>query len=104
MSLVVAVTTERLTYKTTQRLVSDEPLLLLIRGDDINEECDHILRRLNYPKEDWLLFRKCFDNGIHAMTSFLTLSNCLVVFGDLILSAKADAVSIRRSTKERSHG
>ena len=83
VSLVDTVMSYRFSWETISELGSGHLPLLLIWAEDIKVERDHARRRPNYPTADCLLFRKCFRNGIHAVSSVRSLSKRLETYCNL---------------------
>ena len=84
VSLVDTLMADRFSWETVSQLGSDHLLLMLVLGEDIKVECDHTSK---------LLFRKCLDNGIHVVTSVVSLSKRLEAFCNL--QKKAEAIPIK---------
>ena len=95
VSLVNTVIANLFSWETIPELGSDHLLSLLIWGDDIKVEHDHTRRRTNYPKADLLLFRKCLDNGIHAVKSDGSLSKHLEALCNLLKRTEAEVFSVK---------
>ena len=73
VSLIDTVMAGRFFLEAMQENGSDHLQLLLIWGDDLMVVCDHARKIPINPCADWLLIYKWLDNGIHTVSSVMSL-------------------------------
>ena len=95
VSLVDTVMAYRFTWESIPEIGSDYLPLVLFLDKDIMVDCDLTRRRPKYSKADWSLIHKCFDNGIHAVSSFGFMQRRMEVISNLIEMTVSEAVPIK---------